>query len=226
MASELQAANLALPRWQVLTILVGGPLVYLANNLTPWSYGLFVERDHTHWMPLFTSIIVLHWISVLLATWFLWRSGARLVDIGFDFSPLSFAAFVAVVIGAGVGMVFLRRTWPASTQFGETWQLGYPWTTQERIFGIALYLSAGFCEEFVYRGWAIRVLQARGFRTWQAVALATLSFVFIHGNAALFLFPLLIVAGVLYSLLFLWTKRLSPGMYLHALFDMMCILAV
>jgi membrane protease YdiL (CAAX protease family) len=94
------------------------------------------------------------------------------------------------------------------------------------MLAIGVYLSAGFCEEFVYRGWAIRVLQAKGFRTWQAVALATVSFVFIHGVAALVLFPVLIIAGILYSLLFLWTRRLSPGIYLHALFDMMSLLAV
>jgi membrane protease YdiL (CAAX protease family) len=215
-----------IPRWQILVLLVGMPLAYLLNNATPWSYGLFVTRDHSHWLPLFASVIALHWVSVLLALWFLKRSGARLSDVGFDFTPLSFAVFVAVVVGTGIGLLYLRRTWPAATELGEIWQLGYPWTTSERAFGIALYFSAGFCEEFLFRGWAIRVLQARGLRTWQAVALSTISFVAMHGIAALFLFPLLIFAGIFYSLLFLWTKRLSPGMYLHALFDMMCILAV
>lgn len=223
---EANGSLAKIPRWQVLTLLVGMPLVYIANNFTPWSYGLFVARDHAHWAPLFGSIIVLHWLSVLLALWFLRRSGARLADIGFDFTPLSFALFVAVVVGAGVGMISLRETWPVSTGLGATWHLVYPWTTTERVFGIALYFSAGFCEEFIYRGWAIRVLEARGFRTWQAVSLAGVSFALMHGIVGVIFFPLHFTAAVLFSLLFLWTKRLSPGMYLHALFDMMCVLAV
>jgi membrane protease YdiL (CAAX protease family) len=214
------------PRWQILTLLVGVPLVYLANSFTPWSYGLFVERNHDYWMPLFTSIIILHWASVALAFWFLRQAGGRLADIGCDFTAASFVAFVGIVVTVGAGLTYLRNTWPATEQPREIWQLVYPWTTPQRMLAIGVYLSAGFCEEFVYRGWAIRVLQAKGFRTWQAVALATVSFVFIHGVAALVLFPVLIIAGILYSLLFLWTRRLSPGIYLHALFDMMSLLAV
>jgi membrane protease YdiL (CAAX protease family) len=214
------------PRWQVLAILVGGPLVYIANSFTPWSYGLFYQQDHSHWLAFATSIIALHWASVLLSLWFLWRSGARLADIGFDFTPVTLAVFIAVVVGAGAGLIFLRQTWPAATQLGERWQLIYPWTMPERVLGIAMYMSAGVCEELVYRGWAIRVLQARGFRTWQAGSLAAISFALMHGLFGVILFPVHFVAAVMFSLLFVWTKRLSPGMYLHALFDMMCLLAI
>jgi membrane protease YdiL (CAAX protease family) len=223
---EVNGSLAKIPHWQVLTILVGVPLVYIANNFTPWSYGLFVERNHAYWTPLFTSILVLHWASVLLVVWFLRRAGVRLTEVGVDFTPATFAMFVAIVVSVGFGLIYLRSTWPAATELSEIWQLGYPWTRSQRMLGIAVYLSAGFCEEFIYRGFAIRVLQAHGFRTWQAIALATAAFVAMHGIAALFLFPLLIFAGIFYSLLFLWTKRLSPGIYLHALFDMMCVLAV
>ena len=173
------------------------------------------------------SVVVLHWASVVAAAYFTVKSGGKPSDIGFDMRAAGLSIFLAVIVGTGMLFIWLRGMWPASNlSEPEAWQMMYPWTTAERLFGIFLYLSAGFCEEFVYRGWAIRTLQARGMKTWKAVSLATLSFVFLHGVAAFFMFPFLIVAGVLFSLLFLWTKRLSPGMYIHALFDMMCILAV
>ena len=47
-----------------------------------------------------------------------------------------------------------------------------------------------------------------------------------HGLGAIFLFPLLLVAGVLFSALYLWRKDLTLCIYLHTLFDLSSILAV
>lgn len=34
------------------------------------------------------------------------------------------------------------------------------------------------------------------------------------------------LAGLIFAIIFLWRKSLAPGMYLHALFDVMALLAV
>ncbi len=56
--------------------------------------------------------------------------------------------------------------------------------------------------------------------------LATLSFVLIHGVFSLIAFPFLFLGGLLYAGIFVWRKSLTPGFYLHALFDVMAVAAI
>ena len=81
-------------------------------------------------------------------------------------------------------------------------------------------LTAGFCEELIYRGFGIRALQ-RNMRTWLAVGVATLAFFFMHGMSALAPSPFLIIytMGLVFSVLFLWRGSLVPVICLHALID-------
>ncbi len=59
-----------LPRWQVLVLMVGFPVLYWLNSVTPWAYGLFVQRDHSHFMSFGISVLVLHWLSLATALYF------------------------------------------------------------------------------------------------------------------------------------------------------------
>jgi membrane protease YdiL (CAAX protease family) len=95
----------------------------------------------------------------------------------------------------------------------------------ERLFWIFMSFTAGFCEELVYRGFNIRALQGRNLRTWLAIGLATLSFVFMHGISVMRVSPFLTIyiAGLLFSALFLWRRSLVPGICLHTLFDLAAI---
>ncbi len=177
-------------------------------------------------MPFGVSILALHWLSVIVTVVFLKRAGVPLAQLGFHWKIKGIVVFVFAVVVVGALLIWLRTTWTASDRPQEDWQMLYPATVIERCYWIFVSLTAGFCEEFVYRGFGIRVLQARGWRTWQAVALATLSFVFIHGIAAFFAFPFYVLGGLIFAAIFLWRKSLTPGMYFHSLFDSMAILAI
>ena len=228
MATQQSTASspIALPRWQVLLLLVGFPALYLVNSFTPWSMGLFVDHDRSYYLPFWTSVAVLHWTSFVLALVFIRRAGGRLSDIGFKLRSSGAVAVTGFIVAAGVALILIRQTWPASTAPYSDWQVLYPSTITERLFWIFICVTAGFCEELVYRGYGIRVLQLRGFRTWQAVVLATTSFVFIHGLAGVFLFPCYFMAGLLLAMILLWRKSLTAGICIHAAFDLMALLAI
>lgn len=214
----------ALPRWQVLFVLVGLPVIYVANSFLPWSVGLFAQRDRTYYLPFWGSVALLHWVSVVLVVVFLKRTGGRLKDIGLDLSAGKLVAMVAIPVAIGVTLALLRESWPASEEPPSARRMLFPLTLGERMFWVFMSFTAGFCEEFVYRGFGIRTLQGRGMRTWLAVLLATLAFVFVHGLAGLFLFPVYFIAGLLFAALFLWRRSLVPGICLHALVDVAAIL--
>jgi membrane protease YdiL (CAAX protease family) len=88
-------------------------------------------------------------------------------------------------------------------------------------------LTAGFCEELIYRGFSIRMLQGRSMRTWLAVGVAKLAFVFMHGPSVVLVdwattlssFLIIYGVGLAFSALFLWRRSVVPGVCLHALID-------
>ena len=212
-------------RRRLWLILAGIPTLYWINGFMPWSYRLFVKQDHDSYLAFMSCIVVLHWTSLAVVIATVRRSGAQLSDIGVFWSVPRLLVLVAVVGIVGGGWIAMRSTWPA-TENPESWQTMYPWTMTERWFFVFVSLTAGICEEVVYRGFAIRALQARGMKTWQALAVAALSFVLVHGLFGVFMSPLLVVAALIYSGLFLRPKSLTPGIYVHALFDVMAVAAV
>lgn len=216
---------IALPLWQVMLVLVGLPAIYIANSLSPWSIGLLRRHDHAFFVQFWASIAVLHWSSVALVVVLIKRAGGRLADIGLDLSPLRVAVMVGIPLAVGLALTVLREASGATHGASTESAVVAPATMGERLFWIFMSLTAGFCEELIYRGFSIRALQGRKMRTWLAVGLATLAFVFMHGISVIRLFSFLTiyVAGVLFSALFLWRRSLVPGICLHALFDLAAI---
>jgi membrane protease YdiL (CAAX protease family) len=218
---------IALPWWQVVAILVGFPLLYLANNFTPWSRGLFVKRDHGYYLPVFGSILLLHWLSVALVMVFLAQAGGGLKDIGLDLSASEAAVMLGIFIVLATVFVLFRQTRPTTYLFRIPADMPplLPVTLGERSFWMLASATAGICEELVYRGFGLCVLRGNGVPAWLAVVLVSFSFVLIHGLWGLRRWRQYFIVGVLYSGLFLWVQSLTPGIWIHTLWDMVFIFA-
>ena len=89
----------------------------------------------------------------------------------------------------------------------------------EIVLWVLVSLSAGICEEFVFRGYLLRQFAA-WFGSWPAGLFAS-AIVFGIGHAYQGIAPVLtiIVHGVSFGLVALVTRRLVPGMAAHALED-------
>ena len=85
-------------------------------------------------------------------------------------------------------------------------------------------LTAGLCEEFVYRGVALTLLRRRGFGPVASVAIAAVPFALMHGPPGIFGFPFVGTLAVVMSILYLRTRSLAPGMGAHALLDLAAML--
>jgi membrane protease YdiL (CAAX protease family) len=84
---------------------------------------------------------------------------------------------------------------------------------------IPLSISAGFCEEFVFRGYFQRQFEAFTHSRWIALVLQSALFGVSHGYQGGQACLKITVFGVLFGLLALWRKNLRPGMVAHALTD-------
>jgi membrane protease YdiL (CAAX protease family) len=164
-------------------------------------------------------------VTLVLVVLFVRRVGGKLADVGMVTSPRRLAVMLVVLTMIGAGFVFLRAHDPRPAPTATVSTIMLPATTAQRAFWIAMCLTAALCEEFVYRGFGICALRARGMSAWLAVPMASTSFVFVHGLAGVFAFPIYFVIGLLFSALFVWRRTLAPGICIHGLFDLMAILA-
>jgi membrane protease YdiL (CAAX protease family) len=79
-------------------------------------------------------------------------------------------------------------------------------------------VTAGFCEELIWRGYVITRLEARGRRRWAAITLAAVAFALIHGSPLhwVYTFVIGIVAGHYYTR----ERTLVPLMISHTVLDL------
>lgn len=151
---------------------------------------------------------------------------------------LPFASMAGPLIGAFLAVYFLLGLMPLVHSLrGPRWRRAYakayrrhaedfpgllPETRAERFGFVLLGLTAGVCEEALYRGFLIRYLHegSPAMPLLLAVAVASLAFGLVHiyqGGAAVLRTGL---AGLGFGLLFLLSGSLIPGIVLHALIDL------
>ena len=215
---------IAVPDWQVAVVLVGFPIAYLLNDFNPWSRRLVREGDRSHYLEYWSTIVVVHWSSAVVVGAILATNGYGPADVGLVGSGHPFvlalsAGIAAVALGwYGLG-VLARKPIPIDALSMPVPGVVVPRTLPERLFQLfGGGVTAGFCEEVVYRGFAVLALLGAGFPWWAAVPISSLAFVFVHGFAPL-LSPVTFAKyfgfGVGFALVFLLSETLVLPVAAH-----------
>jgi membrane protease YdiL (CAAX protease family) len=90
-----------------------------------------------------------------------------------------------------------------------------PHTTPERTLWVAFALTAGVCEEVVYRGYLLQQFRALTGSTLAALVLQTVCYTLTHLALPPQMLIGVVVLGLLLGGLAVWQKSLVPGMILH-----------
>ena len=180
-------------------------------------------QQHPHVAPLYLSLIVMEWALVLYVRKGLRRSGTQLRDlIGGRWNGPKDVARDALL---GFGLWAL---WTASEAVWMRWlapshaasiQTLLPKGVVESLQWIALSISAGICEEVVFRGYFQQQFRALARSGLVAVALQAVLFGISHGYQGVEATVRIAAFGSLFGLLALWRKSLRPGMIAHAWTD-------
>ena len=217
--------------WKILSIIIGFPILYILFGKTSIAIELFANKNLDYYIPFWGGIIVLHWLSVLVVIKFLKSQKKTLVDIGYKLSNKGTLYFVggyllvAIIMLVGVE-ILLNNVELDSSKFGNISGL-IPKTTSHRIFFILLVFSTGFCEEIVYRGFAITQLNEIGLNKWMALIAAAFIFIGIHGiNAYTNRFFFLFGGGIMFGVTFLLSKRLLPSILIHLIINLSAMMAI
>ena len=104
-------------------------------------------------------------------------------------------------------------------KIGDVTQKLAPVTAVEMMLFLVLSISAGICEELVFRGYLQQQFARMGRRVWVGVALSALVFGGAHGYEGVAGILLIAVYGAMFGMLALLRRGLRTGMIAHAWHD-------
>ena len=138
-------------------------------------------------LVLYASTIAFQWVALAIVAWRAWAHSFTLIELGLVWPNKRKTALLAltgsVLIGA-LQWMNLRRVGrleaPTRGFLRVLAERILPQTAIERLPYFALAMTAGVCEEFLYRGFAMAALQRAGLAVWEMVLLSAVLFGLAH----------------------------------------------
>ena len=181
-------------------------------------------KGHPPVVYVYLSMLAGEWLLVL----YVWRGGLRLGRTtlreligGRWASAGDVARDAALAAGLWVAWHLIEMAWNRTLGSGHAASIEafLPRRALECLLWVFVSLSAGFCEELVYRGYLQRQFLAWTRRPWLALGLQAAVFGVSHGYQGAMACAKIALFGLCFGLLALWRGSLRPGMIAHALTD-------
>ena len=139
-----------------------------------------------------------------------WTSAGQVfVDLGLGIVLLVLSTLLAPILGG-------HQNAEAANQ---SVRFLLPQTSMEMGLWMLLSITAGICEEAIYRGYLQRQLGALTRNAWVGIALSAAAFGGAHLYQGVRRAAVIAVSGVLFGWFAEWRKTVRPGMFAHALQD-------
>ena len=131
-------------------------------------------------------------------------------------------SFLAVVTSLALRHASLdpAQTMGRISEIKKTLGFIVPQGAAEIVAFIALTLTAGFCEEVIYRGYLQQQFRAWTHNIWLAIIAQGVLFGASHGYQGWRSMTVIAIFGCAFGALAAWRKNLRPGMMAHAWQDL------
>jgi uncharacterized protein len=208
------------PAWHavvVLIILLGFSLLgAIAGKRQP------AASSRRHLMQ-YGVTMVFEWLIVAFIWWAVRRRGIRLADLVGG----RWASFSEVLRDIGIGIAFLIVAGIILQLIGLALKASanaalknlLPQGRTEMIVWVLLSVTAGFCEELMFRGYLQRQFAALTHSAAGGIVLQGIAFGAGHGYQGWKLMVVIAVYGTMFGLLAQWRLSTRPGMITHGLQD-------
>jgi uncharacterized protein len=129
---------------------------------------------------------------------------------------------VAVDAGLALGLwtvwMIVEKGWVRwfGPEHAASIQAFLPWRELEILLWVGVSISAGICEELVFRGYFQRQFEVFTRSRWTALLLQAVLFGISHGYQGVEASVKIAIFGALYGLLAMWRRSLRPGMMAHS----------
>ena len=216
-----QSSGTIAPWWHTVLLL----LLMVGISLSGAKH--IQSMSHHQRMAEYVVTIVMQWLLVLYVFWGL-RLGRRLTLrelIGGRWqNPEAFLIDVAIAIGfrvvstavlAILALAFGGLHLGSASELKSRLEVLYPDGLSEQLLFQLLCLTAGFCEEVMYRGYLQRQFTGVLKSVWAAITLQAVIFGASHAYQSAQGMLLVGVLGFLFGALAQWRRSLRPGMIAH-----------
>jgi uncharacterized protein len=175
---------------------------------------------------LYGATVAFQWVITAVVAWRAFARGLTFAEMGLA-RGFSGTLFAASVLGTALLCSFqwfnLRRvgraSGPAIELMRKIAERLLPLSPVEFAPFCALALTAGVCEEFLYRGFAMAALSRAGLATWMIVVLTSILFGLAHAYQGIGGMIGTGLLGLIFAVSRLFFSSLGPVMVWHAAVD-------
>jgi len=180
-----------------------------------------VNPDH---ISLYRRTILSEWLTLALVLSGVWLHGSSLLTVmGHRWRSVS-----ALFRDVGIGLLFLIAMIVFTSIVSSHGDAGdratqflLPQGRIEVTLWVLLSISAGICEEAIYRGYLQKQFMAMTKSVPAGIILSALVFGLAHSYQGLARASMIGVAGAMSGVLAYWCRSVRPGMIAHALQDLL-----
>ena len=228
----LSKRKLVAPLWHtmgLLLLLLG--ITFGGFRMQSWSPAGSDSGKHAGNVTLYLSVTVSEW-ALFYYVWLggLRRGATRLRDLIGGRWRNTKDVLLDIAVAAGFWVVWtaaaLFMSFVVGPSHGERLGFLQPQGVVEVTLWVMMSLTAGFCEELVFRGY----LQAQFLGLTGRAALAVPAQAVVFGVSHLYQgvkqVIVITVLGILFGLLANWRKSLRPGMISHAWSDVLNVIPI
>jgi uncharacterized protein len=175
-------------------------------------------------IALYERIILFEWLTLALVLLGVWLSGSSLLTVLGDHWR-SVREFLRDI---GIGLLFLIASIVVTSIFGghggaadRAIQFLLPHGAAEMVLWIALSITAGICEEAIYRGYLQKQFMAFTKSVPAGIVLSALVFGLAHSYQGAVRASIIGIMGAMGGILAYWRRSVRPGMIAHTLQDVL-----
>jgi len=183
-------------------------------------------------LSLYGFTIVFQWAAVSVVAWRALARGMTPAQLGLASQSWIEIILVSLLGAALLGGFHWLRLWkagklegPAADRMRKLAGLILPTTIVELLPYLALAITAGVCEEFLYRGFAMAALSGVGLAKWAVVILSSILFGVAHAYQGRGGILGTLLLGILFAVVRLAYDSLVPVMVWHAAVDIVAGIA-
>jgi membrane protease YdiL (CAAX protease family) len=169
-------------------------IFFVLAVIIPWRGRLRLKKliamqhvSSVERIALYASTIAFQWLAVAVVTWRAWAHGYGAAELGLIANNTT--RLISAAIGGGATIAALQ--WLNLRRMGRIpvksrgliqaiAERILPQSTVELLPFLALAVTAGLCEEFLYRGFAMAVLARLGSPVWLTILVSSILFGLAH----------------------------------------------
>jgi uncharacterized protein len=177
-------------------------------------------------LALYASTIAFQWFAAAVVAWRAWAHGFTASQLGLTIHNrprILLASLVGAVTIAALQWLNLRRIGRVPVEKRGPLQAIaeriLPQSTVELLPYLALAITAGLCEEFLYRGFAMAVLARVGLQAWAVVLISSVLFGLAHSYQGRGGMVMTLIIGTILGASRIAYDCLVPAIFWHSAVD-------